>query len=152
MTDQGYGQGQPYGGAPGQGAPYPGQGATYPAPGGAGYPAPGGVGYPAPPPSSGTSKGFVGSLFDVSFSSFVTPTIIKVVYILVMILAGLGALAVAFTGFTYSVVFGLITLIILAPLGFFVELALWRIALEIFMVIFRIGDDIHAMRDGGGLR
>ncbi len=149
MTDQGYGQGQPYG----QGA-YPGQqGQTYPAPGAQYQAQGGGMGYPAPPPSSGDQKGFIASLFDVSFSSFVTPTIIKVVYILVMILAGLGFLGVAFSGFTISLVFGLITLIIIAPLGFFVELALWRIALEIFMVIFRIGDDIHAIRgSGGGLR
>ena len=152
MTDQGYGQGQPYG----QQGGYPGQqGQTYPAPGaqyqaqagGAGY------GYPAPPPASSDQKGFLASLFDVSFSSFVTPTIIKVVYILVMILAGLGFLGVAFSGFTISLAFGLITLIIIAPLGFFVELALWRIMLEIFMVIFRMSDDIHAMRgSGGGLR
>ena len=138
MTDQGYGQGQgqPYG----QGQGYPGQGAPYQAPGG----------YPSPQGTSG-QKGFVASLFDVSFNNFVTPTIIKVVYILVMILAGLGALGIAASGFGVSVVFGLIALIIIAPLFFFVELSLWRIALEIFMVIFRIGDDIHAMR-GGGMR
>jgi hypothetical protein len=148
VADQGYGQGQPYQGQT-QGAGYPGQG--YPA---QGYPA--GQGYPsAPAPASNGSgqKGFLGSLFDVSFSSFVTPTIIKVVYILVMILGGLGALGFVAEGFAVSVIFGIITLIIIAPLIYIVELALWRIALEIFMVIFRMSDDIHAMRGaGGGLR
>jgi Domain of unknown function (DUF4282) len=148
VTDQGYGQGQgqPYQGQT-QGAGYQGQG--YPA---QGYPA--GQGYPsAPAPNGSSPKGFFGSLFDVSFSSFVTPTIIKVVYILVMILGGLGALGFVAEGFAVSVIFGIITLIIIAPLIYIVELALWRIALEIFMVIFRMSDDIHAMRGaGGGLR
>jgi len=135
MTNQGFGQGQAYGA--GQGSPYPGQG---------------GMGYPAPAQGGTSAKGFVASLFDVSFTSFVTPTIIKVVYILVMVLAGLGALGTAFSGFTFGIVAGLIALIIVAPIIFFVELALWRIPLEIFMVIFRIGDDIHAMRGGGGTR
>jgi Domain of unknown function (DUF4282) len=136
VTDQGYGQGQPYGQQQGQGAGYPGQG------------------YPAPTPGGGAAagKGFVSSLFDVSFTNFVTPTIIKVVYVLVMILAGLGALGIAFTGFSVNAIFGIITLVIIAPLAFFVELALWRISLEIFMVIFRIGEDIRAIRNGGGLR
>jgi Domain of unknown function (DUF4282) len=132
VTNPGYGQGQPYG--QGQGGGYPGQG------------------YQSPAPATASGKGFVASLFDTSFSSFVTPTIIKVVYVLVMILAGLGALGIAFSGFSISVVFGLISLIIIAPLAFFVELALWRISLEIFMVIFRMSDDIHAMRNGGGMR
>jgi hypothetical protein len=133
VTNPGYGQGQPYG--QGQGAGYPGQGYQSPA-----------------PANGGGGKGFVASLFDTSFSSFVTPTIIKVVYVLVMILAGLGALGIAFSGFSISVVFGLISLIIIAPIVFFVELALWRITLEIFMVIFRMSDDIRAIRNGGGVR
>jgi hypothetical protein len=126
VTNQGYGQGQPYGAAPGQGSPAP---------------------------ATGTSaKGFVASLFDTSFTSFVTPTIIKVVYVLVMVLAGLGALGIAFSGFSINVGVGIITLIIFAPLAFFVELALWRISLEIFMVIFRMSDDVRAIRNGGGFR
>ena len=37
-------------------------------------------------------KGFLGSLFDVSFSSLITTRVIKVIYILSMILIGLMAL------------------------------------------------------------
>ena len=38
-------------------------------------------------------KGFLASLFDPSFSSLITTKVIKVIYILSMILIGLGALA-----------------------------------------------------------
>jgi len=141
VTDPGYGQGQPYG-ATQPGGGFQGQAGGYP-----------GQGVPQPPAAgSGGSKGFVASLFDTSFTSFVAPTIIKVVYVLVMILAGLGALGIVVTGFSVSVIAGLIALIIFAPLAFFVELSLWRISLEVFMVIFRISDDIRAIRNGGGMR
>jgi hypothetical protein len=145
VSDQGYGQGQPYQGQT-QGAGYPGQGYQGQ---GQGYPA--GQGYgSAPAPNGSGTKGFLASLFDVSFTSFVTPTIIKVVYILVMILAGLGALGFVFEAFFISAIFGIIVLVIIAPIIYLFELALWRISLEIFMVIFRMSDDIHAIRNGGG--
>src|SRR5438270_11238204 len=35
--------------------------------------------------SGTTAKGFLGSLFDFGFTSFVTPKIIKVLYVLIMI-------------------------------------------------------------------
>ncbi|HVB45268.1 MAG TPA: DUF4282 domain-containing protein [Streptosporangiaceae bacterium] len=148
MTDQGYGQGQPdYGQAQGQGqgqgAGYPGQGAAYPGPG-AGYGA---------PMQDASAKGFVSSLFDFGFNSFVTPKVVKVVYVLITALLGLGVIAFIISAFASSVLFGIITLFILAPLFFFVYLALWRIGLEIFIVIFRMADDIRAIRNsGGGLR
>ncbi len=161
----GYGQpgaggyGQP-GGQPGQG---PGQHGTagYGQPGGAGHGAgqpPGAVGYgqpagqPGPRPQvSGSSAGFLSALFDFSFSSFVTPKVIKVLYILIMIVAGLTAAGFIISAFAVGPTLGLITLIIIAPLFFFITIALYRITLEFFMVIFRMAEDIRTMRDRGGL-
>jgi len=37
-------------------------------------------------------KGFLASLFDTSFSSLVTPRVIKVIYIISMVVIGLAAL------------------------------------------------------------
>ena len=141
------GQGAAY---PGQGAAYPGQGAAYPGQGEA-YPGQGAAGYPAPTQDVASAKGFVSSLFDFGFNSFVTPKVVKVVYVLIMIVLGLAGLAFAVSAFTYSAIAGILVLLIVAPLFFFVYLALWRIALEIFVVIFRIADDLRAIRERGGL-
>jgi hypothetical protein len=131
-----------------RGARYPGQGARRTDQGTA-YP---GQGTEAPPPALASSKGFMSSLFDFGFSSFVTPKVVKVVYVLITIVAGLFALVSVAVSFRTNVVFGIVTLFILAPLGFFIYLALWRIALEIFVVIFRISDDLRAIRDRGAMR
>jgi Domain of unknown function (DUF4282) len=149
MSEQGSGQGQPdYGWAQGQEAGYSGQGAAYQ---GQGAAHPGQTQGHASPPR-GSSKGFVASLFDFGFESFVTPKVVKVVYVLIMILIGLSALGFLAVAFHISVAFGIIALVILCPLYFFVYVALWRIALEIFMVIFRISDDVRSIRERGDLR
>ena len=174
MNDPGYGQGRPDYGMPGQGQTYPSpgypgyqqqqpqQGATYQV--GAGY----GPGYgqqpsyesayPAPPsqPASSvssaiSSKGFFGSLFDVSFDSFITPTIIKIVYILAMVGVGLFTLFLALEGFRFLGVYGFFVLLIICPLYFFFSLLLTRIYMELIMVIFRLAGDVRIIRDRGGL-
>jgi len=91
------------------------------------------------------------SLFDFGFDSFVTPKLIKVIYVLIMILIALSALGFALTAFRVNSGFGIISLLILCPLFFFVNLALWRIVLELFMVVFRIAGDIRHIRDHGDL-
>jgi hypothetical protein len=37
------------------------------------------------------------------------------------------------------------------PLGYLVYLILMRIWMEVLIVVFRIGDDLHAIRLGGGM-
>ncbi|HUC58785.1 MAG TPA: DUF4282 domain-containing protein [Streptosporangiaceae bacterium] len=162
MTDPGYGQGRPDYGMPGQGQTYPAAG--YPGyqqqapnyqaqqpgyPQGNGYD----TGFPAAPsqPSSAASKGFFGSLFDTSFESFVTPTIIKIVYILAMIGVGFGTLVLAIEGFVALHIYGIFVLLIICPLYFFFSLLLTRIYMELIMVIFRLSNDVRVIRDRGGL-
>jgi Domain of unknown function (DUF4282) len=169
--------GQPqYGPGPGQGAGYPGQGGTgyqgqsgadYPGQAGADYQRQGAAGhqgqttsYPAqggyPRPSSSQltdSKGFLAALFDFGFTTFVTPKIVKVLYVLIMIGLGLGALVVLFTFFRINLIAGIFGLLIVAPLYFIVSLAFYRIIMELFVVVFRISDDLRAIRErGAGLQ
>ena len=160
----GYAAGQPgYGaGQPGYGAGQPGYGA-----GPAGQPAappsaPGGQ--PGGQTSAGRStfatqqfpaaepKGFLGALFDFSFTSFVTPKVVKVLYILIVVVVGLSAVGFALSVLATNVGLGLIVLLIGAPLYFLVVTALYRITLEFFMVIFRMAQDIRAIRERGDLR
>jgi hypothetical protein len=169
--------GQPqYGPGPGQGAGYPSQGGTgYQGQSGAGYPSQGGAdyqrqgaagyqgqttSYPAQGGYSRTSssqlsdsKGFLAALFDFGFTTFVTPKIVKVLYVLIMIGLGLGALVVLFTFFRINLIAGIFGLLIVAPLYFIVSLAFYRIIMELFVVVFRISDDLRAIRErGAGLQ
>ena len=83
-------------------------------------------------------KSFFASLFDVDFQSFITPRIVKVLYVLTMVVFGLAALAYIIWAFTESIGFGLLMLVIIAPLTFLLYLIYTRVVLEIFLAIFRI--------------
>jgi hypothetical protein len=52
---------------------------------------------PAPPTQDGT--GFFGALFDFSFNTFVTPKIVKVVYILATFALGIAYVVLVLAGF-----------------------------------------------------
>jgi hypothetical protein len=81
----------------------------------------------------------------------VTPKVVKVLYALIMIGVALGAVIFVAIAFRASSVFGLISLFILAPLYFLVVMAIYRISLEFFMVMFRISEDIRAIRQRNDL-
>jgi uncharacterized membrane protein len=83
-------------------------------------------------------KGFLSSLFDVSFSNLITTRVIKVIYILSMILIGLTALVFVAGAFSNSVAAGLFTLLILAPLAALLYLIYVRVILEVIICVFRI--------------
>jgi hypothetical protein len=149
------GQGVPGSNAPGSGAPgsgAPGQAA----PGQAGF------GSATPPggaqpmgPAAGESRGadrrsFLSALFDFSFTSFVTTRIIKVLYVLILVLVSLVALFYTIIAFRLSPGFGVLVLVIGDPLYIIIVMAFWRLLLEAFVVLFRIAEDIHAMRERGG--
>jgi hypothetical protein len=94
-------------------------------------------------------KGFLGSLFDFSFSSFVTPKIIKVLYVLFTIWTALIGITILIIGFkTGGVAGGLFTLIIIEPIFLLLTLGIYRVVLEAFMVIFRIYEETKKIREG----
>jgi uncharacterized protein DUF4282 len=133
-------------GAPGQAAP--GQAGF-----GTGATPPGGVqpmGPPAGASRAADGRGFLSALFDFSFTSFVTTRIIKVLYVLILIMVSLVALFYTIVAFRLSPGFGLLTLIIGDPLFIIVVMAFWRLVLEAFVVVFRIAEDVHAMRERAG--
>jgi hypothetical protein len=83
-------------------------------------------------------KGFFGSLFDISFSSFITTKIIKVLYVLSLILIGLFALGFVVAAFSSSAGEGIVVLVIFAPLGALLYAIYTRVVLEVLIAIFRI--------------
>lgn len=98
------------------------------------------------------ARGFLGALFDFGFTSFVTPKVVKVLYPLIMVFTGLTALAFVAGAFHASTGLGFLTLLVLAPLFFLVVTAIYRILLEFFIVIFRVAEDIRALRERGDIR
>jgi hypothetical protein len=119
----------------------------------AAYPGPPPAGYPQVAQVREASKGFVSSLFDFGFTSYVTPTVVKVLYVIVMIWLALSSFVlVVVSFFALGPVVGILVLIIVAPLYFLWFLALNRISLEFFVVIFRIAEDMRALRLRGDIR
>lgn len=86
-------------------------------------------------------KGFFGSLFDLSFSSFITTKIIRFLYALMIFFSGIAALVIIVNGLSRGFIWGLGSLII-APLLFLLYVILGRIFLELAIVIFRIAENI----------
>ncbi len=94
------------------------------------------------PPSASDAKGFFGALFDFSFSHFITPIIVKVVYVLATIALVLGWLVFLIAGFSQSVGLGVVVLI-LGPIAVIIYLAFIRMTLEFYLAIVRMSEDIH---------
>jgi Domain of unknown function (DUF4282) len=83
-------------------------------------------------------KGFFESLFDISFTSFITTKIIKFLYVLALIVVGLFALIFVVAAFRASTAAGVFTLLILAPLLSLIYIVYARVTLELIIQIFRI--------------
>ncbi|MCW2934223.1 MAG: hypothetical protein JWM19_5185 [Actinomycetia bacterium] len=95
------------------------------------------------------SKGFVASLFDFSFSSFVTPKLIRALYVLAtvwttVLTIAFCSLCLHFAGNGGATV---IFLIIAAPILFLLGLGSIRVGLEVFMVLHRLNENIQDIRD-----
>ena len=113
-----------------------------------------------PPPPSGPSpygsgpahstdaSGFFRALFDFSFTEFITPKVVKFVYILAAILIPLAWVVWFVIGFSQSAGAGIAILIVGAIVVIF-YLALIRMTLEFYLAIVRMSEDIHRRLPAG---
>jgi hypothetical protein len=85
-------------------------------------------------------KGFIASLFDMSFSDFVTIRLIKVLYILGIAGAVICGLAFIISGFSNGAGTGLFFLLV-SPVLVGIYILLVRIWLELIIVVFRIAEN-----------
>lgn len=114
-----------------------------------GQPPASGSGYTAYPSGPGPAmpaagrKGFLGALFDFSFTSFVTPTIVKFVYILITIGLALAYLLLVIVGFAGDTPAAGVVVLLLGWIPFLVYLALARMTLEFYFALVRMSEDIH---------
>ena len=102
--------------------------------------------------------GFLSTLLDTSFSSFITAKFIRILYILVLLLGVIMAFVylLGFTGALSGFMNGFIAFIFAIPVAVICA-ALWvvfmRIWLEIVIVIFRMAENMQILADrarGGG--
>jgi hypothetical protein len=89
---------------------------------------------PEHPPHEDHTKGFIGSLLDFSFVSFVTPNLVRFLYGLALICVGVLTIRWIFDGGFGSVIWR----VVLSPLVLVVGAILSRVFVELIMVAFRI--------------
>lgn len=115
-------------------------------------------------------KGFFGSLFDLSFTSFVTPKLIKILFVLTLVILVIAYIVIAISIFssggsevtieggqvtteeTNNTGAGLLFVFVGGPLMLFFYTLLYRVLFELIMVIFRIYENtaVLAQAAGGG--
>jgi hypothetical protein len=99
-------------------------------------------------------KGFLGSLFDFSFTSMITPKVVKALYALcaIMTLFGLVIIFGVARALGHSTAAGWIDLLIFGVPFALVSLGVTRLFLEAAVILFRIHDELKAIREQGNDR
>jgi Domain of unknown function (DUF4282) len=92
-----------------------------------------------------THRGFFAALFDLSFTSFVTPRIIKVVYAISIIVIGLFTLGIVLAAFHTSSALGLFVLVIIAPICATFAVIYTRVIMEQLVALVRIAENTSEM-------
>jgi hypothetical protein len=93
-----------------------------------------------------TGKGFWSRFFDFSFKEFITPSVIKVLFIVIIVVIGLSMLGMIVEGFVVFGALGVVWLIAALIYGF-VALLFSRVFLELVVVFFNIHDNTKDLVD-----
>lgn len=94
---------------------------------------------------------FFGALFDLSFTKYATPSVVKVLYILLMVVVCLfvllGAIGILVGAFSEDGpgIFGLIIGLPLLALGAIAALATYRVGLEVAVVLIRTSQSVQSI-------
>ena len=80
------------------------------------------------------------ALFDLSFTRFLTIGVIRIIYLLGMVLLGLGWLGLVIAAFSQGFFGGLLGIVIASIIAV-VYLLVLRVWLELIVVLFRIGEN-----------
>lgn len=98
------------------------------------------------------AKGFFARLFDFSFKEFITLQIVKYLYIIGLVFAGISALGIAGTGVSdlrYDFMGGFVK-ILLSPVAFVLLSILIRLVLEALVATFRIAENTTKIVENQG--
>ena len=86
-------------------------------------------------------------VLDLSFRRFVTPRLIRLLYVLSLLAAVLAAIGWMISGFGKTWTYGLFT-VITGPVAFFLYVLIARVVMEVILAIFQIAE--HAQRSAPG--
>lgn len=117
--------------------------ATPPTPGGGSEP-------PASHSAGGDTAGLVKSLYDFQFDHFVTPKLIRFFYAFFVIVLTIGAVIFFIAALASGESGAIFIALIIVPLGYFLYLIFGRMYFELIAALFRIADDLRAIRQGKG--
>jgi hypothetical protein len=95
------------------------------------------------------NKNIFSVIFDLNFNEFVTTRIIKVLFILAIILAGIWALIILGAGLASKDATAIVLSLITAPLTFFIVVVISRVWLELIIVAFRIAENTSRLVNQG---
>lgn len=85
-------------------------------------------------------------VLDLSFKRFVTPRLVRMLYVLSLLAAAFYAFSYMFSGFTTGTFTGIFQMVT-APLAFLLYLIVARVTVELILAIFRIADHLAPMAD-----
>lgn len=88
-------------------------------------------------------RGFIGSLFDFSFSEFVTPKIVSILYMISLGLLAIGMLGWLIMSFVAKWYMGFVVLLIGIPIGGSLMIIFTRVYYEILIVIFKLYEELR---------
>ncbi len=91
-------------------------------------------------------KGMFGTLFDFSFTHFITAKLVKLLFAIGILGALVGSIKFIGGGFDLGVGRGILALLI-SPVVFLVLSLLVRVALEIIIVLFRIAESVQTLAE-----
>ena len=81
--------------------------------------------------------GFYKALFDTSFSEFIIPKIVSMLYVIGMIMSGISALALVIVAFTQNIWVGIFSLLF-SPVYFLISVIVIRFYFEVIVILFKI--------------
>ncbi len=90
-------------------------------------------------------KSFLSTLYEFSFARFVTPSVLRILYTLGLVVALVGAFRFIGAGFDRGFFTGVLSLII-SPALFLLYSLLARVVVELVMVLFRIAEGVEVIK------
>ncbi|MBW3536236.1 MAG: DUF4282 domain-containing protein [Actinobacteria bacterium] len=90
---------------------------------------------------------FFRALFDFNFQSFITMKLVKPLYVIFVVLAGLGALFSLLTMLRFGGA-GIIMALIFVPLYFLFIVVTMRVWMEVIVLLFDINDRVETLAAG----
>ncbi len=91
------------------------------------------------------SQSFFATMLDLSFQEFITIRIVKVLYVLLLLLVGIWALAILIGGLASGRAIGMLGGVVGAPIAFILGALGARVYMELLIVFFRIAENTDTL-------